>query len=149
LDPLFLASAYDDENYPHLREDTMQKRTSLLAAALIGGLAVTIGAFGAHAFKPFLMEAGRAETFELAVRYQFYHALALLATGLLMNQPSKALRFSCLFFVLGVFFFSGSLYVLCFTGFTVFGAITPFGGAFFILGWALLAIGVYKNKSLV
>jgi uncharacterized membrane protein YgdD (TMEM256/DUF423 family) len=126
----------------------MQKQTSLLAGAIIGGLAVAIGAFGAHALKQFLVDAGREDTFQLAVRYQFYHALALLATGLTMTHSSgKALRYSSLFFVLGVIVFSGSLYGLCFTGLRMLGAITPLGGVFFILGWALLAIGIYKNKA--
>ncbi|HYI76281.1 MAG TPA: DUF423 domain-containing protein [Chryseolinea sp.] len=126
----------------------MQKQASLLAGAIIGGLAVAIGAFGAHALKQFLIDAGREDTFQLAVRYQFYHALALLATGLTMTQSSgKALRYSSLSFVLGVIIFSGSLYGLCFTGVRMLGAITPLGGVFFILGWALLAIGVYKNKA--
>lgn len=126
----------------------MQKQTSLLAGAIIGGLAVAIGAFGAHALKQFLVDAGREDTFQLAVRYQFYHALALLATGLIMTQSSgKVLRFSSLFFVLGVIIFCGSLYGLCFTGFRMLGAITPLGGVFFILGWALLGIGIYKNKA--
>jgi uncharacterized membrane protein YgdD (TMEM256/DUF423 family) len=126
----------------------MQKQTSLLAGAIIGGLAVAIGAFGAHALKQFLVDAGREHTFQLAVRYQFYHALALLATGLIMTQSSgKALKYSSLFFVLGVIFFSGSLYGLCFTGIRMLGAITPLGGVFFVLGWALLATGVYKNKA--
>jgi uncharacterized membrane protein YgdD (TMEM256/DUF423 family) len=126
----------------------MQKQSALLAGAIIGGLAVAIGAFGAHALKQFLIEAGREDTFQLAVRYQFYHALALLATGLTMTQSSgKALRYSSLSFVLGVIIFSGSLYGLCFTGVRMLGAITPLGGVFFILGWALLAIGVYKNKA--
>ena len=112
----------------------------------MGGLAVMTGAFGAHALQQFLADVGRENTFELAVRYQFYHALALLATGILMSEPaSKALRFSSLFFTLGIIFFSGSLYVLCFTGIRMMGAVTPFGGVFFILGWALLATGVYKK----
>ena len=124
----------------------MQKQTSLLLGAISGGLAVAIGAFGAHALKPLLMETGREATFELAVRYQFYHALALLATGLLTSETrGKTLHYSSLCFVLGIILFSGSLYVLCFTGIKMLGAITPFGGVFFILGWVLLGIGVYKK----
>lgn len=124
----------------------MNKKTSLLGGALMGGLAVAIGAFGAHALKPFLQAAGREDTFELAVRYHFYHALALLVTGLAMNQmESKLLKYSGLFFLLGIFFFSGSLYALCFTGLSALGAVTPFGGLFFIAGWTLLFLGVYKK----
>ena len=112
----------------------------------MGGLAVALGAFGAHALKPFLMEAGRADTFELAVRYQFYHALALLATGfVVVPGESKRIRYSSLSFLLGILIFCGSLYVLCLTGFTVLGAITPIGGIFFLLGWILLAVGIAKK----
>jgi uncharacterized membrane protein YgdD (TMEM256/DUF423 family) len=124
----------------------MQKQTALLLGAITGGLAVAIGAFGAHALKPLLIETGREATFELAVRYQFYHALALLATGILTSETSrKALHYSGLCFILGIIFFSGSLYTLCFTGITILGAVTPFGGVFFILGWVLLGAGVYKK----
>jgi uncharacterized membrane protein YgdD (TMEM256/DUF423 family) len=126
----------------------MNIQTSLLWGATMGGLAVAIGAFGAHALKPILDASGRAETFELAVRYQFYHALALLVTGVVMNQvESKLLRYCGLFFVLGIVFFSGSLYVLCFSGLGILGAITPIGGVFFILGWIFLFLGVYKKQK--
>ena len=126
----------------------MNIRTTLLWGAAMGGLAVTIGAFGAHALKPLLEASGRAETFELAVRYQFYHALALLVTGAIMNQvESKLLRYCGLFFALGIVFFSGSLYVLCFSGLGILGAITPIGGVFFILGWIFLFLGVYKKQK--
>ena len=126
----------------------MNIRTSLLWGAAMGGLAVAIGAFGAHALKPLLEASGRAETFELAVRYQFYHALALLVTGAIMNQvESKLLRYCGLFFALGIVFFSGSLYVLCFSGLGILGAITPIGGVFFILGWIFLFLGMYKKQK--
>lgn len=124
----------------------MKKETTVLWGAVMGGVAVAIGAFGAHALKPFLAAAGRQDTFELAVRYQFYHALALLVTGLAMHQmESKKLQYSSLCFLFGILFFSGSLYTLCFTGLGVLGAVTPLGGVFFISGWVLLAIGVYKK----
>jgi uncharacterized membrane protein YgdD (TMEM256/DUF423 family) len=126
----------------------MNRITTLVCACVVGGLAVVIGAFGAHALKAFLTSTGRADTFELAVRYQFYHALALLGTGILMAQfQSRLLSFSALFFTLGILFFSGSLYVLCFTGLTMLGAVTPIGGVFFIAGWVLLAMAVYRNRK--
>jgi len=112
----------------------------------MGFLAVAIGAFGAHALKPLLTATGRLDTYELAVRYQFYHALAMLAVGILMNQfGSKALYYAGLFFFLGILLFSGSLYVLCFTGLGVLGAITPLGGLLFLLGWACLFAGAAKR----
>lgn len=124
----------------------MNQRNTLLSGAAVGFLAVIIGAFGAHAFKATLTAIGRLETFELAVRYQFYHALAMLAVGSLMNQfPSKFLHYAASSFFLGIFFFSGSLYVLCFTGLGILGAITPIGGVLFIAGWGFLFLGIYKK----
>lgn len=124
----------------------MKKETTLALGAILGAIAVAIGAFGAHALKPFLTQIGRTETFELAVRYHFYHALALIATGLTMHHYSnKLLSYSAWLFLVGIFFFSGSLLVLCFTGLGVLGAITPIGGICFIAGWISLAIGVYKK----
>jgi uncharacterized membrane protein YgdD (TMEM256/DUF423 family) len=124
----------------------MNQRNTILWAAVMGCTSVIIGAFGAHAFKPTLTASGRLETYELAVRYQFYHALALLAVGILMNQSSlKFLRLSATFFLAGNFFFSGSLYVLCFSGLTILGAVTPLGGVFFIGGWLMLFWSAYKQ----
>jgi uncharacterized membrane protein YgdD (TMEM256/DUF423 family) len=103
-----------------------------------------IGAFGAHALKPTLEAAGRLDTFETAVKYQFYHTLALLAVGLLMfHIRHKALQYAALLFVLGIVIFSGSLYVLCVTGIGILGAVTPLGGVLFIAGWiAMIAVFV-------
>jgi len=124
----------------------MNSRLVLLWGAVMGGVGVALGAVGAHSFKLFLTKAGRVDTFELAVRYQFYHSLALLVVGLLMVQIStKALRYSATCFLLGIFVFSGSLYGLCFTTGIPFHYATPFGGIFFIVGWIFLAIGVYKK----
>jgi uncharacterized membrane protein YgdD (TMEM256/DUF423 family) len=125
----------------------MNTQRTLFAGAIFGALGVMLGAFGAHAFKPFLVETGRLETFELAVRYEFYHALALLAAGLFQPSVSnKFIRLSSLFFVIGILLFSGSLYLLCFTQIKLFGAVTPFGGVFLILGWILFAVGVSRTK---
>ncbi len=124
----------------------MNARLTLMLASVFGLLGVAIGAFGAHALKPILLESGRLETFELAVRYQFYHVFALLATGMLMNQlPVKFLEFASLFFTGGILFFSGSLYLLCFTGLGFLGAITPIGGVLFISGWICLLISAFKK----
>jgi uncharacterized membrane protein YgdD (TMEM256/DUF423 family) len=114
----------------------------------MGGLAVAIGAFGAHALKPFLEAAGRADTFEIAVRYHFYHALALLACAAISDDSeTRFSRYSGLCFLLGIFIFSGSLYTLCFSGLRILGAVTPIGGVFLILGWIFLFVGIYKYKK--
>ncbi|MBL0742929.1 DUF423 domain-containing protein [Chryseolinea lacunae] len=125
----------------------MNQRNTLLTAAVLGFVAVAIGAFGAHAFKPTLIATGRLDTYELAVRYQFYHTFALLAVGMLMSHfDSKKLYWASLFFFLGILLFCGSLYVLCMTGIGVLGAVTPLGGVLFLLGWAFLLLGVAKRK---
>ncbi|GAB3714582.1 DUF423 domain-containing protein [Spirosoma flavus] len=114
------------------------------SGAILGLLGVALGAFGAHALRAMLDASGRAATFETAVKYQFYHALALVLVGVLMNMfgsnPTivKLLGWAGYSFLGGVLIFSGSLYILCFTGVTWLGAITPIGGLAMIAGWALL-----------
>ena len=126
----------------------MNQRSSLLAGAILGALGVALGAFGAHAFKSMLMETGRLETYELAVRYEFYHALALLATGILQQFiQTKYIRLASLFFLLGTLLFSGSLYLLCFTNNSLFAMATPFGGVLLISGWVLLTISIISWKK--
>ena len=125
----------------------MNQKTSLLWGAIMAGVAVAIGAFGAHALKPILTAAGRQDTFEIAVRYQFYHALGLLIVGLLAkNIRTKGLGTSAWLFLLGILIFSGSLYILCLTGITWLGAVTPIGGVFFLAGWIFLALAVVRHK---
>jgi uncharacterized membrane protein YgdD (TMEM256/DUF423 family) len=126
----------------------MQQRSTILSGAILGFLGVALGAFGAHAFKPMLIDSGRLDTFELAVRYQFYHALALLFVGLLQHYYSDAkLRYSASLFLIGTCIFSGSLYAVCFTQRTGFGMITPLGGICLLVGWALLAFTFIGNKN--
>ena len=108
--------------------------------SLGGLLSVAFGAFGAHALRDRL-DAYSLGVFETAVQYQFYHSLALLIAGLLLAQfpASILLKSSVVLFVLGILLFSGSLYVLSFTGIRWLGAITPLGGLAFIAGWSCLA----------
>ncbi len=124
----------------------MTQKLVLLTAAVLGGLSVGIGAFGAHALRATLEAGGRLETFDTAVKYQFYHTLALLAIGILMHHiPDKRLGYAALAMVIGIVIFSGSLYVLCLTGVRWLGAVTPLGGVALIVGWGLLAVGVYQE----
>ena len=117
--------------------------------AILGALAVGIGAFGAHGLKETLISNGRLETFETAVNYHFYHVLALLAVGLLaFRKSSKLLSYACIMFIAGIFIFSGSLYVLSITNITFLGAITPIGGVGFIAGWLLLFWSAKDLKDL-
>lgn len=125
----------------------MTSRTTLLTAAILGALAVILGASGAHSLKPMLEEMGSAHTFELANRYHFYHVLALMGTGILMNfYPGRSLQWAAMFFLLGVVFFSGSLYALSFVKLKLLGPFTPVGGAFFIVGWVFLVMGIWRKK---
>lgn len=118
----------------------------ILAGAVSGLLGVSLGAFGAHALKDFLAASQRADTFETAVKYMFYHGLALILTGILQKEfPVPAITNAGWAFLVGILIFSGSLFLLCATGIKVLGAITPIGGVAMIVGWALLFWGVYKG----
>jgi uncharacterized membrane protein YgdD (TMEM256/DUF423 family) len=117
----------------------------LTLGALSGLLAVGLGAFGAHALRARLDDYGRG-VYETAVQYHFYHALALLAVGLLaLQQPSATLlKSGGWLFLLGTVLFSGSLYALAVSGVKWLGAVTPLGGLAFIAGWACLAAAAWK-----
>ncbi|MDB5269568.1 MAG: hypothetical protein JWP58_2608 [Hymenobacter sp.] len=122
----------------------MTARLLIQLAAVFGGLGVAIGAFGAHALHDMLVKAGRADTFETAVRYQFYHALAALAVGVLWaaRPELRSLGTTGALWLGGIVVFSGSLYALCFTGVTKLGAVAPLGGLLFLAGWVSLALAV-------
>src|SRR5688572_6997803 len=97
----------------------MNQKLTLMAGSLFGALSVMIGAFGAHALRNLLTQTNRIETFETAVKYQFYHALALLLVGLLgFHLNCGGFRWAAICFTLGILIFSGSLYILCLTGIT-------------------------------
>ncbi|MCF6352798.1 MAG: DUF423 domain-containing protein [Cyclobacteriaceae bacterium] len=117
----------------------------IIIGSISGMLSVMIGAFGAHALKTTLEATNRLETFETAVKYQFYHSLALILLGLIMIQfQHKAFNVAGYGFMAGIIIFSGSLYALSLTGITKLGAITPLGGLAFIIGWGALAWGATK-----
>ncbi|MBC6989321.1 DUF423 domain-containing protein [Hymenobacter sp. BT491] len=120
----------------------MTARLIIQLAALLGALGVGIGAFGAHGLRPMLEASGRFDTFETAVRYQFYHTLALLAIGILLQvRPElRMLGTTAWLWLGGVIIFSGSLYTLCFTGITKMGAVAPVGGLLLIAGWISLLL---------
>lgn len=120
----------------------MSARLTLLIAALSGALAVMLGAFGAHALRDMLAPR-MLEVFQTGVTYQFYHVLALVAVGMLMQRyRSTALSISAILFSTGMLLFCGSLYVLALTGVHYFGIITPIGGVSLIAGWLALAIAI-------
>lgn len=115
-------------------------------AALLGGLGVALGAFGAHALEARLSEDLLA-TFETGVRYHFYHALALIGVVVAIGRwPGSSLPvIAGWLFVVGILVFSGSLYLLAFTGARWLGAITPIGGVAFIAGWVCLALAAWRG----
>ncbi|MGM0451445.1 MAG: DUF423 domain-containing protein [Pseudomonadota bacterium] len=115
--------------------------TWLAVAAILGGLAVAAGAFGAHALEGKLSEHYMS-VFQTAVQYQMFHALALLGVALIgMIRPDASWLVPAAWaFLVGVVLFSGSLYALVLSGVRVLGAITPIGGVAFLVGWVCLVV---------
>lgn len=117
----------------------MNARLCLIVASMSGAIAVMIGAFTAHALKDILTSKLMA-VMQTGVQYQFYHSLALLLVGLLLQQRSTALlKLSAMSFFAGIVLFCGSLYLLAFSGVHWLGIVTPVGGLAFIVGWLMLA----------
>jgi len=122
-------------------------RTFFLIGCVFAGLAVIAGAFGAHALREHLAPE-RLVTYELAVRYQMYHAFALIATAWAVNRwPTSTAVTAGWFFVAGIVIFSGTVYALSFGSPRWFGAITPIGGLSLIIGWGLLARAAYRGHA--
>ncbi len=121
------------------------ERLFFLVGSISALIAVVLGAFGAHGLK------GRLSTemlnaFEVGVRYQMYHALALLAVAWAFSRwPRAEVTAAGWLFVAGTIIFSGSLYFLSLTGVRWIGAITPIGGVAFLLGWLSLVWGVWRG----
>ena len=124
----------------------MNYRSTLIAGIIFAGLGVAIGAFGAHGLKDILVANGRTDTFETAVRYQLYHAFALIATGIMQRLfGDQNFEWAALSFIAGIVIFSGSLYILCLSGIAMLGAITPIGGILFIFGWIVLVAKIIRT----
>ncbi|MFW7379430.1 MAG: DUF423 domain-containing protein [Oligoflexus sp.] len=116
----------------------------MIMGSIFSGLGVAFGAFGAHALKARLSPDMLA-IFEVGVRYQMYHALALLGVGLLGTRVEHiGIKVTGITFVLGIIIFSGSLYALSLSGQRFLGAITPIGGVLFLVGWISLTISLFK-----
>ncbi len=128
-------------------------RSILSTAAILGALAVILGAFGAHGLKS-LVPPESVSTFETGVRYHMYHVFALLATGLLSIQyPVLPMKRAAQCFLVGMLLFSGSLYLLTLlkatdtVGLSSIGLITPIGGLFLVAGWLFLFWGLLKRNT--
>jgi len=121
------------------------ERTLIFLAGVQGFLAVTAGAFGAHALRGRLAP-NLLEVFETGARYQIVHALALLATAWVAGRvPGRLPHLAGWFFFWGTTLFAGSLYLLALTGQGAFGAVTPLGGLGLLGGWGLLAAAGLKR----
>jgi uncharacterized membrane protein YgdD (TMEM256/DUF423 family) len=119
-------------------------RWILFSGAVSGALGVLLGAFGAHGLKSRLSQ-DLLVIFEVGVRYQMFHALALLMVGVLaLQRPSGSLQAAAWLWIAGSLVFSGSLYILAVTGARWLGAITPVGGSMLIAGWVALALAAWR-----
>lgn len=122
----------------------MSARIALTLAAVLLFLAVALGAFGAHALKARLTPDLQA-VWQTAVQYHAWHALALLATGVLLAaRPDARVGLAAWLFVAGIVVFSGSLYAMALTGARGLGAVTPLGGVAFLAGWLAFAWGAWR-----
>ena len=129
------------------------KRNFLIGGIALAAIAVILGAFGAHALKAKL-ESDMLQVFETGVRYQMYHSLALILTGILSSTyKSSSIRYAGNFFIAGIIFFSGSIYLLSTKeilgagSLSFLGPVTPLGGLCFLTGWGMLLHAVIKNKQ--
>ena len=120
----------------------------MLLGSVGAGLAVLLGAFGAHGLKG-RVDAHALDVFQTGVQYQFYHSLGLILVGLTLAQflESSLLMWSGRMFTVGIVLFSGSLYLVSLLGIRWLGIITPFGGLAFIVGWILFSVALYKTQG--
>lgn len=120
-------------------------KTFLVLGAVLAFLGVALGAFGAHGLRT-RVSPDDLQTFEIGVRYQMYHALALLAVAWVGTRfPGSAVTMAGWLFVAGILIFSGSLYILVLSGLRWLGAVTPIGGLAFLGGWLALLWGVIRG----
>ncbi len=127
------------------------KTTYIKAAAVLGMIAIILGAFGAHALKK-VLSIDQLATFETGVRYQMYHALFLLLVGQLDMLSQKASKVIYYLVLSGVVLFSGSIYLLATNSLTSFdfkiiGFVTPIGGLLLIIAWFVLLASIFDKKS--
>lgn len=124
-------------------------RLFLFLGSTLAGLAVVGGAFAAH-FLKFVLSETLITLFQTGIRYQMYHALALILVSILLHLHKERIPLliaSGAAFLVGILFFSGSLYLLCWVGYPLLGMVTPIGGISFILGWICLAIAAWTDPN--
>ena len=128
----------------------MEKKITV-TAAFLGMTAIILGAFGAHALKT-VLTMNQLASFETGVKYQMYHALFLMLVGLNVSMSEKTKRAIYFLTVIGVIFFSGSIYLLATNqltsfDFKVFGIVTPIGGLLLILAWSVFLLSCFNKKA--
>lgn len=135
-----------------MTNSTLQKQL-IQSGAAFAALAVIAGAFGSHAIKE-KMDTVNYDIYQTAVEYQFYHALGLFAIGVGMRRiKENVAKVAFTLFVLGIIFFSGSLYLLSTSMIWAkerigwFGVVAPVGGVSFVVGWAYLALMGFKPST--
>ena len=129
---------------------TVFDKNIVVTAAFLTAITIGLGAFGAHGLKD-LVEPQSINTFETGVRYQMYHCIGLLILGLMVSIPLKTKRTIFWLFIVGMIFFSGSIYLLSLNAILPFNAarigfITPIGGLLFIVGWVWWGSAMLKLK---
>ncbi len=121
----------------------------LAFVSIVGAIGIALGAFGAHALKE-ILTPGRMQSFETAVRYQLFHVLIILVIGCSAYFSEKAKKTIAWIFIIGILFFSGSIYVITLEWvpikYTWF--LTPLGGLFLIVGWLKSASQIFKTSKL-
>ena len=123
------------------------QRIFFVIGALSAFIGVAAGAFGAHGLKS-RISSEMLSIFEVGVRYQLYHAFALISAAWALSKwPSPLIKTSGWLFLIGTILFSGSLYLLSVSGVRWYGVITPLGGLAFLAGWACLAWAVWRARA--
>ncbi len=133
-----------------------QDKTLLIIACIFGILAIVLGAFGAHGlestFKKNNIPLERLNAYHTGIEYHFYHTFAIFLSVLLHSFASNLRKIAGWFFIIGIIFFSGSLYLLSCRDLihvptSILGPLTPIGGTLFIIGWCILLWSIIKNKN--
>ncbi|KTC79825.1 DUF423 domain-containing protein [Legionella cherrii] len=128
----------------NINSTVLTSKRFITLGALLAMVATILGAFAAHVLKTRFSDL-QMDVFKTGVFYQMIHSLALLFDGMLLVQfNNRFIQISGWLFLAGIFFFSGSLYLLSLCTVKAVGLATPIGGLFFIFGWFLLAIGIHK-----
>jgi len=127
------------------------RKNIVITASILIAITIGLGAFGAHGLEK-LVSQDALNTFETGIRYQMYHCLALLIIGFASVIPETTVKWTFRFFIFGIVFFSGSIYLLALKeiapfNVAVLGPVTPIGGMLLIIGWIRLAYGLLTIKA--